>query len=109
MQFNLLAAIVWFVAGTGMLVLSWLHPEKAPWTIRGTDLSAGWLGIVLAVYNLARYFSIRASRRPDGEATLRQRRPRSPSEGSSREPDPNFQFDDQSEADGSKRRRSEND
>src|SRR5207244_1227415 len=66
MDLNLVLAVFWLLLGGVLLVLPWLIPDTGDWTILGTGLSAGWLGIVLALYNLARWGARRT--------TMRQRR-----------------------------------
>jgi hypothetical protein len=94
---NLFLAVFWLVLGAGLVVWHWLDPQSQFLRIRGTDWSPGWFGIVLALYNLVRWYSIRSSylqRQALQEQWQRfqereRERLREPVE-----PDPNFNFND---------------
>jgi hypothetical protein len=93
---NLVLCIVWLALGAGLLLYGWLNPKAPRWDLFGTGISAGWLALVLALYNLARWWGIRsavAQRRRAQEAEKQRRqamaRPKLPPPA---EPDPNFRF-----------------
>jgi len=52
---NLFIALFWLVLGLGLIFI----PGFDAWRIRGSDLSIGWLAIVLAGYNLLRWWLVR--------------------------------------------------
>jgi hypothetical protein len=59
-RLNLILCFMWLIIGAGLLIYRELHPE-----IRGTPpenvaLWGGGLGLLLSVYNLARWWSSRA-------------------------------------------------
>ncbi len=61
-MFSLILAAAWLVIGAGLVIWSQLHPEAPGLQIRGTSLSAGWLFLLLAAYNLVRWWAARAAR-----------------------------------------------
>jgi hypothetical protein len=95
MRLNLLLAIFWLAVGCGLLLLPHLVPEAGDWTVLGTGLSSGWLAILLALYNIARWWAVRASALQCSalEDTPRRRR-RDADQRGVQEPDPNFSFTD---------------
>jgi hypothetical protein len=95
---NLILAFVWL--GLGVFLLWADATGNGPgWRIRFTDnVSVGWLLIVLAAYNLVRWYTIRASRRAraeDEKAEWLRRAPRRRRDTGDVTPDPNFQFTDE--------------
>ncbi|MGE3803596.1 MAG: hypothetical protein AB7K24_02865 [Gemmataceae bacterium] len=56
MYINLMMAGFWVAIGVTMLIYHRLNPQ-APLEILGTGISAGWLAIFLALYNVARWWS----------------------------------------------------
>jgi hypothetical protein len=100
MQLNLIIGIVWLVAGVALLILQLLDPTS-PWifAIRGTNISAGWLGIFLAIYNFVRWYNLRSSA-TDRDMLISDWQRRQREERRERRldpPDPNFDFTDQIE------------
>jgi hypothetical protein len=95
---NLILALGCLIGGAAMLVHERLTGATT-WRIRGTDLSAGWLLIVLAVYNLVRWWSIR-SQQKTMEDVSRQRLDRSTAspDPNAPAPDPAFDFTDKPKA-----------
>jgi hypothetical protein len=96
MNLNLPLAVFWLVLGVAMLLWHASTPDALGRNILGTGLSAGWLCLLLGLYNLVRWWSIRSyairQRQFREEANALRRR-----EGPSRpvqEPDPNFNFTD---------------
>ncbi|HXG13369.1 MAG TPA: hypothetical protein VNK04_26665 [Gemmataceae bacterium] len=94
---NLYLAVFWLVLGVGLVLFHQMNPDDPTLRLRGTDWSPGWLGIVLAVYNLARWYSLRASLRQQAlfQEELRRAREREHHRPPA-EPDPNFNFTDMS-------------
>jgi hypothetical protein len=86
---NLFFALIWLVLGVGILVWDWLHPDAPPSSFRG---SAGWLALVLCLFNLVRWYTTRAGRltREAYQRSLRPVRRSAPD----RAPDPDFDFTD---------------
>lgn len=78
-MWNLVVAAGWGVVGGGLLLWAWLHPEAPGLMIRGTRVSAGWLFLVLALYNVVRWWAGRARRATqqllDQARPPRERRP----------------------------------
>jgi hypothetical protein len=93
---NLFLAVFWLFLGLGLIILHWLYPQVRPGRLFGTDLSMGWIALVLSAYNLVRWWSLRsyvAQRRVEQEAFEQRRRAleherRRPEQ----EPDPNLNF-----------------
>jgi hypothetical protein len=57
---NLVIAGFWFALGLALIFV----PRFDAWRIRGTDLSIGWFAIVLAGYNLLRWWLWKRGQRP---------------------------------------------
>lgn len=92
---NLFLAVFWLVLGVGLVTWHWLYPEQQGLRIRGTDWSPGWLGIVLGIYNLVRWQSVRASQRQREVLEEQRRMARERERDQRREaiaPDPTFDF-----------------
>jgi hypothetical protein len=89
---NLVLALLWLL-GAVCLIGYELVRGKPLWTIRGTNLSASWLLVVMAFYSFARWWSVRSYRaqqralRREDEARYRRLHPRERPE-----PDPTFDF-----------------
>ena len=86
---NLLLAVFWLFLGGALIVVSGGNPDS-PFTIRGTQISGGWIAVFLAVYNLVRWWVATASA-PRADPP----RPPRPQAGPPRplpEPDPTFDF-----------------
>jgi hypothetical protein len=60
MYLYLVLAFFWAALGVGLLVWHALDPRAPYRDMLGSGISAGWLGIVLAAYNLARWWSARS-------------------------------------------------
>jgi hypothetical protein len=93
---NLILAIVWLL-GAAVVFAYEMQTGDRGLRIRGTDLSMGWLLLVLALYNLARWLSIRSGQ--SAQRAFRQdleQRHRAGQLHQRREepPDPNFDFTD---------------
>lgn len=97
MNVNLMMAVFWVILGVPMVIYHWLHPGAAFDNILGTGISAGWLCIVLGLYNVARWWSARsyaAYRQHLEETALRRHRREDATPPGGRELDPNFMFND---------------
>lgn len=91
---NLILGILWLGGAVGLFAYEYFTGVMK-YRIRGLDISAAWLLLVLALYNFARWYSYRmaakeaeAMRYVD-EARLRQAQRRERSD-----PDPTFDFSD---------------
>ena len=75
MNLNLLMAVVWFVVGVGLLVVTWTMGDDAlPFRVRFLPISPGWLALLLCVYNVVRWWSRPRPRRDPLAAALEARR-----------------------------------
>lgn len=92
---NLFLAVFWLMMGAGLVLWHWLYPEVRQARLPNSDVSLGWLAILMGLYNLARWYGIRAYLHRQG-ILEEQRRHREELERSDRrpdvEPDPNFDF-----------------
>jgi hypothetical protein len=95
---NLFLAIVWLVLGLGVLAWQLITGDQS-WGLRlgDTRISAAWLPMLLALYNLARWWGIRSARANEQYLrTLEASRPHHARHHAHREPpgppDPNFDF-----------------
>src|SRR5436305_718105 len=96
---NLFLAFVWLVLGIILVGWHWLHPETGVFRIWASNVSVGWLALVLAAYNLIRWWSARSHARAlqRAEAARRAREAKNDQRGS----DPAFLFrDDQNRGAG---------
>jgi hypothetical protein len=93
MIYNLILAVLWLLLGLALLVGHVLFTEHA---FRASVLGvpAGWLALVLAAYNLLRWWVHYAARRRPPPALIS--RPRPAREPAPRVPDPTFDFTDPS-------------
>src|SRR5205807_2892594 len=94
-MFYLIMAAFWFVAGLLLIVWQWLHPEHAFFTIWGSGVSFGWFAMVLALYNLVRWYSVRSNARQRNATRVWEHRrssARRAEESSELRPDPNVDF-----------------
>jgi hypothetical protein len=74
---NLFLALFWLVFAAVLLGMEWLLPAGPRYRIWGTNLSIGWVGLVLGVYNLVRWWSnrlYRAEQRALQQTVRRSRR-----------------------------------
>jgi hypothetical protein len=95
---NLFLALLWFLGGIALLAYDRINGDVRL-RISGTDLSFGWLLLVLAAYNLVRWWSLRSYRmeqqaRAQQAAQARFSRA-APRERRDEPPDPNFNFTDE--------------
>jgi len=90
----LLGAIVWFAIAGLVFAWQWLHPEFRLLEIGETRISFGWFALLLACYNLVRWWSRRSvkARQPVNDPLQHQRR-RGDGETHRPEQPPNPDFD----------------
>ena len=90
---NLIAAILWLTFGLGLFIYEY-SIGRVPFTISGLNISFGWLGIALGIYNVARWYG-RWSRVEDkSKQFLREARARQAQRRERSAPDPTFDFTD---------------
>lgn len=96
MNLNLLMAVVWFVVGVGLLVVTYTMGDDAlPFRVRFLPISPGWLALLLCVYNVVRWWSRPRRRRDPVAAALEaRRRMHRERENPPPAPDPTFNFTD---------------
>jgi uncharacterized membrane protein (DUF485 family) len=95
---NFFMGLFWLALGVGLIVAHAFHPEYRALRLLGTDLSLGWAGVLLSLYNFVRWYSMRSREyeRREMEASY-ERRLRAAERrlrGEDQEPDPNFDFSD---------------
>lgn len=73
MNLHLIMTFFWFLVGTGLLAWHALHPQDARLGIWGSSVSVGWIGLLLGLYNLARWWSLHSAARLQQEIARRQR------------------------------------
>jgi hypothetical protein len=79
----------WLVLGGALLTWHGIHPDDSRGRLMGSNLSLGWLALLLALYNGVRCWSQRSLPRTG----FRQRRPRHPGAASAEQPpDPALDF-----------------
>jgi hypothetical protein len=93
MLFYLPLALIWLIVGAALVVWHRLDPDAPGRNFLGTDVSAGWLAVVLGMYNLVRWWATRSvGRRQQAlDEDLERRRRRDDPE---RPRDPTFDFSD---------------
>jgi hypothetical protein len=62
---NLILAVFWLLFAIVAFAWPALNPDMRPWVIPGTDLSMGWFLVVLAIYNVVRWRTMRTRARED--------------------------------------------
>ena len=90
---RLVAAIGWLGFGVGLFLYE-QTTGAVPFRIRGLDISFGWLMLVLALYNLARWYSQKALVEDKSMQLVREARARQSQRRERPEPDPTFDFSD---------------
>jgi hypothetical protein len=93
--FNLVLAGIWLVLGLAFLLLPVVDPDGAGGRVNPLF---GWVGLVLCVYNLARWWVARQAaleRQVRQDAHARRRVEEAPRPD--RPPDPNFDFTDRAD------------
>jgi hypothetical protein len=90
---HLILAIGWLLLGGAILVAD---PPSLRLRFGGLDFSVGWVALLFAGYDLARWWSLRSAyrRRRAAEEMERRRPPRRPSGEPEPERNPDFIFDD---------------
>ncbi len=92
---NLFLAILWLLGGL-VLVAYEQFTGDTKFHIRGTNISLSWLCLVLAAYNLVRWWGVRSYRAQRRALEIEEARHRAshfrPREGPPPGPDPNFDF-----------------
>jgi hypothetical protein len=58
-MFNLILALVWLVCAVVAFVRPIISPELPAWVIPGTDIPLGWFFVLMAVYNVVRWWFTR--------------------------------------------------
>jgi hypothetical protein len=99
---NLILAGFWLVLGVVLLAPVWLWPDQPVLMIPGIEIPVGWLAVVLAGYNVLRWWLQRSHLRrqrewEDNFQRLRRRAARPGDTQESQTPverDPNFIFSD---------------
>jgi hypothetical protein len=96
---HLIFALIWLAVSLALFALPLLHPRGMAVTLGPTGVSAGWIALLLCLYNLVRWWSARAhaaNRRALREDFHRRRPQASPDQAEPyRPPDPNFDFTEQ--------------
>jgi hypothetical protein len=96
---NLILAVVWLVLAAVLLALDYSSGKPVA-TIRGTNLSLGWLLLVLGLYNLARWWSIRSVERARRAREVPPSYRRHFTPRRDEPPDPNFDFTEEPPQEG---------
>jgi hypothetical protein len=89
---NLMLAVLWLVVASGLFLWPWLVPNARMPTIGDTGIPVGWLALLLALYNVARWATTRNDRR---QRALAEERRRAGARAHARWPgetDPTFDF-----------------
>lgn len=60
MNLNAVLAVVWALVAMVLVFLSWANPANQLF-IPGTSLNAAWLALLLVLWNVARWYSIRTA------------------------------------------------
>lgn len=93
---NLFMAAFWLCLGVALIVYHWLNPDEPFLRLRFFDFSPGWLAVLMAAYNLVRWWSSRSydyDRVFEEKAESRRNRSRySTIRPEEEPPDPNFDF-----------------
>lgn len=101
----LIAAAIWFVFGAFLIVYHELNPQVQAGRIWTTQVSIGWVALLLSGYNVFRWSQLRSQARyqqmlMEHEMRMqRERIRRHDREDEPSEPDPNFVFTDPPPAD----------
>jgi hypothetical protein len=100
---NLFLACIWALLGIGLLAADYFMPDAGSPRVFGTDLSWGWVALLLAFYNLVRWYgrwSIWKSEnaRKDRERRTEYARRDREFRESGRQRDSNFIFDESPDA-----------
>jgi hypothetical protein len=88
-------AIFWLVVGVVWILYDYSSGGNGAFSIPGLGWSAGWVCVLLAVYNFMRWWSRRVSSRTDAQYRTRRDYLRNPPPVRREPPDPNFNFTDE--------------
>ncbi len=94
MKISAILAGFWLLVGATLLVAD---PQELQVRVGGQSYSAGWVALLLAAWNLVRWWSVRSSgrqQRASDEAARRRERARREREVPPEERNPDFQFED---------------
>ena len=93
MNLNLFMGAFWLLLGGALVVYTWVDPVRAP-RVWDTNISIGWVGIVLALYNFARWWSSRSYLKQQREIleASRRREQENPHRRKEEVRDPTFDF-----------------
>jgi hypothetical protein len=94
----LAVAVFWFLVAVGLLLWPVLEPERVPPLVGQSGTFAAAVALLLALYNVVRWWAARALARQH-QATLEATRRRAEARAHPRpwqEPDPTFDFTEQS-------------
>jgi hypothetical protein len=97
MSINLFMAMFWLLLGLGLVIYHTMFPGEQFLRMRFLDISPGWLIMVLAVWNLIRWWSLRQAEKDrqyeEDLAYKRQRRHEGEPKRERVEEPPNPEFD----------------
>src|SRR5437879_6168784 len=96
MRLHLILGLLWLGLGLALLFPEVTGLETRKLHVGNVQSSAGWLVLVMAVYNFARWYGVysaRSVREADSQVKARMQRSRR-EEPPPRDPDPNFDFRD---------------
>jgi hypothetical protein len=90
-RLNLILSVTWLIIGGGLLIYRQLHPEIHDTYADSFAFNGGIFGLVLAAYNLVRWWSSRALARHRAKSQPRPQRPKA----ATLEYNPEFDFNRQ--------------
>jgi hypothetical protein len=96
MNINLFLAVFWLLLGLGLVIYHAIYPHEQFLRMRFLDISPGWLIMILAMWNIVRWWSTRKierDRRYDEEMTYQRQRRRQGERSERGEEAPNPEFD----------------
>ena len=94
MNLYLFMAVFWLVLGLALVIVPGVNPKALPWAMLGGRISVGWLALVLALYNVLRWWLLRSAAQRRAREEDRQPVRSALSASPPPAPDPNFQFTD---------------
>jgi hypothetical protein len=100
MNLNLYLAAFWGIVGLVLLLWPLFDPQAPRLQILHTGVSFGWVAIFFWLYNLARWWGIRATvrqRRAAADLAARKSRATEQADRTPRTPDPRFNFSEPSD------------
>jgi hypothetical protein len=87
---HLILTFFWFLVGSVLLAWQALHPEDSRFSIWGSQISMGWVALLLGLYNLARWWSSHSAVVRAREVASQQRPPAT--YRTEEPPNPDFDF-----------------